>query len=193
MSVPQELAPTESLAPVRLYGSAECFKTRVYADFLAKRDVSFTLRDVEHDECAADELRSLYSDGDLKFPTLLVQDKRLRNPDMRALDRALAHADLFDPGVMHEPHANRFLRFMAPRDAFVSYCLTDDLITLTHIEVPEEKRKSGLGARFALEVFPLVRDMGKPARITCSFMRRVASRDPQWADYFRIKNSTGAE
>jgi predicted GNAT family acetyltransferase len=117
----------------------------------------------------------------------MIAGKRVRNPSLRELDRTLARSGLYDPGVAHEAKSNRFVRYMTHRDAFVSYSESDDRIVLGHIEVPPEKRGTGLGAKLALEVFPLVEEMGKTARITCSFMRRVAASDPYWASYFNIK------
>lgn len=177
--------------PVRVYGAKRCHKSRFYEEALANHSVAYVLRDVETDDEAARELRLLYPNGALKFPTLLINGKRVRNPRLRELDRVLAHEGLYDPGVVHEPHAQRFVRFMAPQDAFVSYSETEDRITLSHIEVPAEKRGTGLGARLALEVLPLVRGLGKTARITCPFMRRVAASDPQWAAYFGVQPRQG--
>ncbi len=184
------MAPPGEEAPhhVRVYGAKRCHKSRLYENALTERGVPHILRDVEEDDEAARELRLLYPDGALKFPTLLIKGKRVRNPSLRDLDRVLAHQGLYDPGVAHEPHAQRFVRFMAPRDAFVSYSETQERITLSHIEVPEEKRGGGLGARLALEVFAMVRELGKTARISCPFMRRVAASDPIWADHFNITN-----
>ena len=64
---------------------------------------------------------------------------------------------------------------------------TRDHITLTHIETPVEKRGTGLGARLALVVFPLVKAMGGSASITCGFMRKVAASRPEWVNYFGVK------
>lgn len=175
--------------PIRLYGTRRCHKSRFYEDALQARNLPYVLRDVEQDEAAAEELRHLYPNGALNFPTLLIQGKRVRNPSLRELDRVLAHLGIYDPGLVHEPKSNRFVRFMAPRDAFVSYQENDERITLSHIEVPQEKRGTGLGAKLALEVFPEVEALGKTARITCPFMRRVAASDPKWADYFNIDPS----
>ena len=182
---------TPSVQPVRVYGTKRCHKSRFYEDALAEREVDYCLRDVEADPDAAEELKLLFPNGALNFPTLLIQGKRVRNPSERDLDRALAHAGLYDPGVIHEPRSNRFVRFMAPQDAFVSYQETDERITLSHIEVPIEKRGTGLGAKLALDVFPSIEALGKTARITCPFLRRVAASEPKWAAYFNIQKQAG--
>lgn len=185
--------PPVSHQDVRLYGARGCHKSRFYEDALKDRDVDYLFRDVEADKEAARELGAIFGadpEGHTKYPTFLIKGKRLRNPRLRDLDRALAHEGLYDPGIVHEAQAQRFTKFMAPQDAFVSYSESDRRITLGHIEVPIEKRGSGLGAKLALAVFPLVRELGetqgKSARITCPFMRKVAASVPEWAEYFNV-------
>ena len=89
--------------------------------------------------------------------------------------------------ILHDSQAQRFVFAMEPRDAVVTYTRNGDHITLTHIETPVEKRGTGLGARLALVVFPLVKAMGGSASITCGFMRKVAASRPEWANYFGVK------
>ena len=178
------------MPPVRLYGARSCHKSRFYQDALNDRQVSVVFRDVEEDQDAAGELRLIFGndpEGHTKFPTFLINGKRIRNPRLRDLDRALAHEGLYDPGVVHEPQAQRFVKFMRPTDAFVSYSESGGMITLGHIEVPIEQRGSGLGAKLALEVFEMIKDHDKPARITCPFMRKVAQSVPEWAAFFNVK------
>jgi glutaredoxin/predicted GNAT family acetyltransferase len=185
--------PPESGHDVRLYGARDCHKSRFYEDALKERNVDYLFRDVEANKEAARELSAIFGSdpaGHTKYPTFLIKGKRLRNPRLRDLNRALAHEGLYDPGIVHETPAQRFTKFMSPQDAFVSYSQTDDRITLGHIEVPVEKRGSGLGAKLALAVFPLVQELGemrgKSARITCPFMRKVAASVPEWAEYFNV-------
>ncbi len=174
------------MAHVKLYGSEHCGKSRYYKDVLTERGIDYVFLDVEADEAAASELRQLYTDGGLKFPALLIGNTIIRNPALRELERKLAHEGLYNPGAVHEPRSNRFVRYMKPQDAFLSYSETDSRIVLGHIEVPPQSRGTGLGAKFALEVFPMVKALGKEAQITCPFMRKVASRNPEWADYFNV-------
>lgn len=185
--------PPVSHQHVRLYGARGCHKSRFYEDALKERGVPYDFRDVEADKEAARELSAIFGAdpaGHTRYPTFLIKGKRLRNPRLRDLDRALAHDGLFDPGIVHEKQAQRFVKYMAPQDAFVSYSENDKRITLGHIEVPIEKRGSGLGAKLALAVFSMVRELGeaegKAARITCPFMRKVASSVPEWAEYFNV-------
>ena len=178
------------MSNVRLYGAKRCVKSRLYEAALIERGVPYTFFDVEINDEAANELRLLYADRDLQYPTFLIGGKRVRNPSLRELDRTLTHEGLYDAGVAHEPKSKRFVRYMKPQDAFVSYSESETKIILGHIEIPPEKRGSGLGARLALEVFPMVKDLGKEARITCTFMRKVAASRPEWAEYFNIASKS---
>ena len=179
---------------VRLYGARACHKSRFYEDALKERKVEYVFRDVEADKEAARELSAIFGAdpaGHTKYPTFLIKGKRLRNPRLRDLDRALSHEELYDPGILHETQAQRFTKFMTPQDAFVSYSESDQRITLSHIEVPREKRGSGLGAKLALAVFPRVKELGeaqgKSVRISCPFIRKVALSEPEWAEYFNVR------
>lgn len=95
------------------------------------------------------------------------------------------------PSIVHDARAQRFVMNMAPRPAFVTYQMSGKHITLTHIETPTEKRGTGLGARFALRVFPLVKALTNvndgSASITCGFMRKVARSRPEWAQFFGLE------
>ena len=74
---------------VTLYGAQRCHKTRHYQDYLTQKSVPFIFKDVEENEAAAEELRSLYTTGKLNFPTLMVDGKKLRNPRSEDLDKWL--------------------------------------------------------------------------------------------------------
>lgn len=72
---------------IRLYGAARCHKTQFYIDFFKNKQLEFTFLDVEADETAASELRSLYTNGRLNFPTITINGKKLRNPRTTELER----------------------------------------------------------------------------------------------------------
>ncbi len=57
--------------------------------FLKKNNLDFVFYDVEKEEAAALELRSLYTTGKLNFPTILIKDKKLRNPRISDLKKWL--------------------------------------------------------------------------------------------------------
>ena len=65
---------------ITLYGAARCHKTKYYKTFLETRKLNYVFLDVEENESHADELRNLYANRKLNFPTLLLGKKKLRNP-----------------------------------------------------------------------------------------------------------------
>lgn len=77
------------LPPITLYGAARCHKTQHYLRFLRERGLAHTFRDVEEDVQAAMDLRALYANGKLNFPTITIGTKRLRNPSDRDLEKWL--------------------------------------------------------------------------------------------------------
>ena len=74
---------------IKLFGAARCHKTRYYQDLLQQKELEYIFYDVEEDEAAAQELRSLYTTGRLNFPTLLIDSKKLRNPRLPELEKWL--------------------------------------------------------------------------------------------------------
>ncbi len=74
---------------IKLFGHKDCHKTKIYQSYLKDKGVQFVFLDVHEDAAAADELRSLYSNGKLNLPTILVRTKKLRNPKFKDLDRWL--------------------------------------------------------------------------------------------------------
>ena len=174
------------MTDIILFGDANCHKSRFYEAALKERGLAYVFEDVAQNQNSETKLRALFEDGEVKFPTFVIKGRTIRNPSLKELDKVLAREEIRDPGIIHEPKSQRFVKYMKPKDAFVSYARNESRITLTHIEVPHEKRGTGMGARLALKVFPMVKEMGLTANITCSFMRKVAASKPEWADYFGV-------
>jgi len=65
---------------IKLYGAARCHKTQHYMRFFETHMLDFTFLDVEESETFAEELRSLYTNRKLNFPTITMETKKLRNP-----------------------------------------------------------------------------------------------------------------
>ena len=65
---------------IKVYGADSCHKTQQYLRFLKEHNKEFLFLDVEKNEESATELRSLYSNGKLNFPTITINTKKLRNP-----------------------------------------------------------------------------------------------------------------
>ena len=171
---------------VTIFGRDDCKKARVYQRALEERGVPYHFAAINQDPEAAAALAALYVDGALKAPTLLIKGRRLRNPTIHDLEKVLARADLFDPGLVHEEKSQRFVRYMAPSDAFVSYRWRDGKMILGHIEVDPSLRGAGLGTRLATEVFNCLQESPHEIRLTCSFLRRVAMTHPAWRAKFQV-------
>tara|TARA_B100000809_G_C15137276_1_gene531230 strand:- start:1992 stop:2246 length:255 start_codon:yes stop_codon:yes gene_type:complete len=75
---------------VVLYGSNACHKTKYYMDYLSKIKIEYVFYDVIKDIDSAADLRRLYETDKLNFPTILIGDKKLRNPSDNDLNRWLA-------------------------------------------------------------------------------------------------------
>jgi len=69
-----------SILKIKLYGSAQCHKTQHYKNFLTQSGLDYSFLDVVKHENLAEELRNLYTNKKLNFPTITLGNKRLRNP-----------------------------------------------------------------------------------------------------------------
>ncbi len=74
---------------IKLYGSKKCHKTNYYITELKKYNLDFSFLDVVENEKYAEELKSLYETRRINYPTLLLGDKKLRNPSERELHKWL--------------------------------------------------------------------------------------------------------
>ncbi len=173
------------MAEITLFGELRCHKTRFYQGALEERGLSYEMAEVDKDPAAARRLIALTGSAD-KFPTFQIKGRKLRNPKLPDLDKALARAGLYDPGLVHDVPSRRFVRHMAPSDAYVSYHWQGDRMVMTHIEVDPSLRGTGAGGRFAAEVFEAVQDRPHEIRLTCPFLRRVAATRPEWREKFGI-------
>ncbi|WP_400077356.1 glutaredoxin family protein [Winogradskyella sp. R77965] len=74
-----------STTRIKLYGTERCHKTRYYKTFLENLNLKYQFLDVETNEDFAVELRGLYENRKLNFPTITIGEKKLRNPSEREL------------------------------------------------------------------------------------------------------------
>jgi predicted GNAT family acetyltransferase len=174
------------MTDITLYGEVRCHKTRFYQTALEERGLDFELAEVDKDPDAARRLAALTGSAD-KFPTFQIKGRKLRNPKLPQLEKVLARSELYDPGLVHDEKSQRFIRHMAPSDAFVSYVWQGDRMILTHIEVAPMLRGKGLGARFAIEVLEEAAIRPHEVRLTCSFLRRVAGTRQEWRQKFNLE------
>ena len=74
---------------IKLYGAKRCHKTQFYIDFLNETGLAYEFLDVELNKDHAEELRGLYLNKKLNFPTLTIGAKKLRNPKTDELEKWL--------------------------------------------------------------------------------------------------------
>lgn len=74
---------------IKLYGTERCHKTQYYKSFLNQKGLDFSFRDVEENDVFAEELKGLYENRKLNFPTITIGTKKLRNPSDKDLNKWL--------------------------------------------------------------------------------------------------------
>ncbi|KIX21497.1 hypothetical protein SY27_07260 [Flavobacterium sp. 316] len=74
---------------IKIYGANRCHKTQYYIHYFKSRNINFQFYDVEENEFYADELRNLYENRKLNFPTIVIGTKRLRNPKETEIGKEL--------------------------------------------------------------------------------------------------------
>ena len=76
---------------IKLFGAERCHKTQYYKAFFETRDLDYKFLDVEVNEDFAEELRNLYENRKLNFPTITIGKKKLRNPSDKDLQNGLGN------------------------------------------------------------------------------------------------------
>lgn len=74
---------------IKLFGTEKCHKTQYYKTFLETRNLDYAFLDVIENEDFAEELRNLYENRKLNFPTITINSKKLRNPSDKDLQKWL--------------------------------------------------------------------------------------------------------
>jgi len=72
---------------MKLYGTERCHKTRYYKNYFTTIGLLYDFLDVEQNELHAEELRKLYENRKLNFPTITIGEKTLRNPSDKDLNK----------------------------------------------------------------------------------------------------------
>ena len=70
----------ETIPQIKLYGASGCHKTTYYQLVLDDFGLPYDFLDVEQNEDHAEELRGLFENRRLNFPTITIGEKKLRNP-----------------------------------------------------------------------------------------------------------------
>ncbi len=72
---------------IKLYGTERCHKSQYYKRYLEDLNLDYKFLDVELSEDSAEELKNLYENRKLNFPTITIGEKKLRNPSDKDLKK----------------------------------------------------------------------------------------------------------
>ena len=165
---------------VKLYGSPSCHKTKYYKDLLEELELPFIFMDVINDHQNAKELRGLYNNGKLNFPTITIGEKKLRNPSEKTLIHWL---NILIPNrltVEHDKANSRFTMAINKDLALVEYQFTKGKMYLLHSEVPLQLRGRGIGLVLVTKTFERLTAEGYKAVAVCAFIKAIARRSEKW-------------
>lgn len=66
--------------------------------------------------------------------------------------------------------------------AFVEYQKNNEIISLTHTEVPEELGGQGVGSKMIGKVLSKIKEDGKKVKISCPFIKNYVDKHPEFND-----------
>jgi len=136
--------------------------------------------DVEENEDHAKELRGLYENGKLNFPTITIGSKKLRNPYKEDLLKWVYKLVPSMLTLKHDKENRKFTLDINGEEAKVAYAWKDDRMCLIHSEVPYNLRGKGIGKELVLQTFEKIKEEGHKAVAVCSYIKAVALRSKKW-------------
>jgi predicted GNAT family acetyltransferase len=151
-----------------------------YQTLLDQIGLPYSFLDVVENEAFAMELRSLYANGKLNFPTITIGTKKLRNPRKEEL---LSWMHKLIPSMIqlqHNSEARQYVLEINEHKAVVNYEERNGKLYLVHAEVPYNLRGRGIGEELVLKTFEKLTEAGHKAVGICSFVRAVRDRHPEW-------------
>ncbi|WP_417371824.1 N-acetyltransferase, partial [Gelidibacter japonicus] len=157
---------------IKLYGADGCHKTHYYQLVLNKIGLPYEFLDVEANEAHAKELRSLYTNGKLNFPTITIGKKKLRNPYKEDILKWMHKLIPSMLEIKHNTDAHKYALDINGEEAKVEYIVKDDgKLYLVHSEVPYNLRGKGIGKELVLKTFEKLTEEGHKAVAVCSYIK----------------------
>ncbi len=170
----------ENVPKIKLYGADGCHKTHYYQLILDKTGLHYEFLDVEANIGHAEELRGLYSNRELNFPTITIGKKKLRNPYKEDIEKWLNKLIPSRLDIVHEKENKRFTLDINGELAKVEYSIRDGKMYLNHSEVPYNLRGQGIGRVLVEKTFEQLTKEGYTAVAICSYIKAVAKRSERW-------------
>ncbi len=85
---------------IKLYGAVDCHKTQYYQQLFDSVKLPYRFLEVRNNKANAEELRGLYENRRLNFPTITIGEKKLRNPSNKDLEKWLNKLIPRDPKIL---------------------------------------------------------------------------------------------
>lgn len=170
---------------IKLYGAEHCHKTNYYKLILDETKLPYTFLDVEQNKDYAEELRNLYENGKLNFPTITIGKKKLRNPYKEELIKWLYKLIPSMAKIKHDKENKQFVLPINDEVAKVEYVLKNDIMYLVHSEVPFNLRGRGIGEELVLQTFEKLTEEGYKAVAVCSYIKAVKNKNEYWKNIIK--------
>lgn len=165
---------------IKLYGASGCHKTHYYQLLLDETKLPYQFLDVEKDKEQAEELRELYENRKLNFPTITIGSKKLRNPSKEDLNKWLNKLIPSRLSIVHDKGNKQFTLDINGEIAKVEYIFKKEKMLLVHSEVPYNLRGKGIGKVLVEKAFEKLTNEGYKAIAICSYIKAVAKRSEKW-------------
>jgi predicted GNAT family acetyltransferase/glutaredoxin len=169
-----------TIPKIKLYGAESCHKTRYYKGFLNEFGLSYQFLDIELKKENAEELRSLYENRKLNFPTITVGEKKLRNPNTEELNTWLDKLIPSRMAIVHDKTNKQFKLTINGEIAKVTYSISDRKMSLNHSEVPSVFRGQGIGKILVEKTFEKLIAENYTAVAVCRYIKVIAMRNEKW-------------
>ncbi|MFD0798270.1 N-acetyltransferase [Maribacter chungangensis] len=170
----------DAIAKIKLYGAARCHKTKYYQLLLNETGLPYQFLDVEAHKAYAAELRALYENGKLNFPTITIGEKKLRNPYKEELQKWINKLIPEQLELKHDKENLKYTLNINGEIAKVDYTLKNDKMYLVHSEVPHQLRGKGIGKVLVEKTFEKLTKEGYKAVAVCPYIKTVAQRSKKW-------------
>ena len=164
----------------KLYGATDCHKTNYYKLVLDEIAVPYEFLDVETNKDHAEELRGLYENGKLNFPTITIGKKKLRNPYKEDIMKWMNKMIPSRLQIVHEEENQCFTLNINGELATVDYALKNEKMYLTHSEVPFNLRGQGVGKVLVEKTFEQLTADNYTAVAVCSYIKAIKNRSDYW-------------
>ena len=169
-----------TIPKIKLYGADGCHKTNYYKLVLDEIALPYEFLDVEANEDHAEELRGLYGNRKLNFPTITIGKKKLRNPYKEDIIKWMNKLIPSRLNIVHDKENQRFTLDINGELAKIDYEMRDGKMYLVHSEVPYNLRGQGIGKVVVEKTFEKLTEEKYKAVAVCSYIKAIKNRSDYW-------------